>query len=196
MEKKQEKAILNDFEKKTVLNALKEHGIVDLLSYVAGSKQVYYCVLYKYNDFIFASNVLYSNNLYADNKPSVVDFIKDVCKSVRLNVESFNDFTTAKNHPSKSEIKNTSYSLYILIDNVYCNLTNPSLIEECVDYIEFYKVEENCYQLLDIGLSCEEVIDKVLAKYNMRSEYILDRLKTYKHDRAYYELINKIEKQL
>jgi len=93
--KKISKYIITDFEKRAILNSLRECGIKGLYL-VLNDEEIYYTALFEYKNMLFTSQVEYSSLHYGNNKNKTIHFIDNMKEEIEGDREFIKDTLFAK----------------------------------------------------------------------------------------------------
>jgi len=168
--------LVNDFDKKIILNSLEYFDLINMKPYVDPHHVIHYIFVYKYRDLLFCSIVPYLEDNHSNTKPSIEQFILNCNKQLRIDYYSIERaiFVT----PSIDKLNNNAYTIGLAHRinsqiNLYVAL---DLVEPiCNGHCDLYNI---CSKLLLKGNSPLEIYNELLTKTNLTNKSLLNSFKS------------------
>ncbi len=173
------KAILNDFEKKTLVSALSEFGVINVALHIDSMNSVSYIAFFRKGDYIFSHSLFYSAYKVVNERPSISDFIRHAKEDLKISFKSLRDLLL---RPSNPNTANPNYMAYQISQNLYIQQSNFYCVGACdvrFKSVDFESVEARSLKLLVTGSKFENVVS-VFFKNFKYNDVLIDRIHNLK----------------
>jgi len=181
--------LLNDFEKKSLLNHYKERNLVGIVPDVDDSLQVYYTFYFILNDTLCHNRILYCKYVYLQNKPNFSEFL--IYADRRLDDSFFTlGSQLSQGKVRKKEIgevaRNLSWAIVSNLNSLYRNGFSNFKLDSITEFI----VKNNCKDLLEDGISPLEIYKKYLYKYELEHKSLCSSIRDFD-----FEITEELEEE-
>lgn len=158
--------VLNEFDKKIILNNLKSHNIISIIYYPKEFTCSHYVVLYEFNDMILPRQFSYWDGQFIPEKPSVESFIAKVEKGIDLDLDYLNELFIEEHHDtSLQRLLNLVHGVLFLFDRIGLFNRETSLIDE--------DIKKLCIAGLSNKDNPHNIIKSILYKVGLCKEDVL-----------------------
>lgn len=169
-----EKLKLNDFEKKTVLAALKEFDIVNLIAYNhTTTGNVYYTIFYRHKEFIFTVCLFFTNETQFDRSIVISYFVDGAKKLLTNSISNLDNLILRRKPVIDKKIDQVTDHMENLIIGTHRDYSDFNFITSSVDRGRGFSVKSQCEKLLREGHSAIGALRIYLNDIGITNDHIM-----------------------
>lgn len=159
---------LNDFEKKAVLNSLRDFDVINLIAYNhIASENVYYTLFYRHRGFIFSTCLFFTNSSETDRSVVLSTYIRRIQEVINVKLNNIDNNIFNKKRICNNSIDFISDYLYITIVECHRDFTDFNFIDSPIDNGTSANIIVRCKNLLNEGKSPSEVLKIYLNNFGI-----------------------------
>ncbi len=171
---------LNSFEKKTLLNNLKELNVINMVLSIDDAGHVFYVFFFEVQEFIFTQRAQLSYQLNADEKIDIERYLKRVKKSISDKIDKVNGFLCENSDLKANEDFTLGHELFLLSYATFDDYCFSGIIKKqgITDVIDIF---ENSFRKKLRSMSNHEVISEFFDNYDMNRNLNFDMIASFKN---------------
>lgn len=160
-------AVLNEFQKKSILNNLSDFGVFNMAFYVDGFGEGHYVFFYEKNDMPFTSSFHFCGNAYANVMPDIQDFCNNVREVLEEEIKNL-EVNIFSNHPVDLDnyVKFATYVSGFVTTQLF-DYSNCGLVNYEKSYMDSGLIENQCFSLISNGKNRIDILREYLYEINI-----------------------------
>lgn len=175
--------LLNDFEKKSILNSLKDLGALNAIHFIDGFADGHYVFFFEKNGFVFSESFLFNANAYSDDKPDLQEFTENVRYHIEVKIKLLDNNVFLNDQIDLDNfIDFSSFVGRLVIEEVF-NWTNCDLLDSKFSLVSSGLIENECFSMLRNKNSRSSVLRDYFAKVDLL------------RDGLYDDIVNKVSRK-
>lgn len=165
---------LNDFEKKLVLDSLKDFNIINFKLSVDGN-HAHYIFFFNCGEYIFSSSILYLGDISLNEKASVSEFISRAKEQIKNTYENISEYFVKSFRSSVNS--NLAQFLFVHIYNLHYNCYYCGIIDNLsLNTKEMFSFRDVCFDKLDNGMSVFEIYNEHVCEHYISKISLEDKI--------------------
>ncbi len=166
---------LNDFDRKLVLERLKDFNIINFHLSLDGNNARYIFFFYC-GEFIFSCGVHYCSDIADNKKPSLYDFINSAKEHIGNSYRHINDeFIYHKENGIDN--RNLAQILFVEVYNIHYNSYYCGLIENLsLNTKDMFNFRDECLNKINNGVSAFDIYKNYINRYHKSQDELLKNI--------------------